>query len=103
MRCRSPYSPQVYSMIMDFGEAMVKSFDRELSGAVLITAIEEAAQLPLSTIMKYGSQALVDNLTNFLAEILELLRRGKAWKVGGLVPQVFSLAKGYRFKSRAAR
>ena len=57
----------------------------------------------LDAIRKEGSQALVDKLKDFHAEILDLLQRREAWKVGGPVPQLPLLTRGYRVLSRAAR
>src|SRR4051812_18234295 len=77
-RCPSPRTPQVHNLIMDFAGALVKSFNHELSGAALITVVEEVVKLLLSAIRKDGSRTLVDRLTNFLAEILEFFRQREA-------------------------
>src|SRR3954469_22278780 len=102
-RCRSPRTPQVHNLIMDLAGALVISFDPELSGAALMEAVEGAARPLLDAIRKEGSQALVNKLTGFLAEILDLLRRREAWKAGGPVPQFPLLTRGYQVLSRAAR
>ena len=94
-RCRSPRTPQVHNLIMDLAGALVISFDPDLSGEAAIAAVEKAVQPPLSAIKEGGSRSLVDRLTNFLAEILDLLRRREAWRVGGPGPQVLPIARAY--------
>ena len=77
-RHRTPYTPRVHTLIMDLAGALVVSLDPELSGTALLEAVKGAAQPLLDAIKKEGSQALVDKLNSFLAEILDLLQRKEA-------------------------
>lgn len=47
---RASRDPQVHYWIMDFKEAVTKSFDPEPSEEALISVVKEAAKIPLNAI-----------------------------------------------------
>lgn len=52
---QAPYDPRVHAWVLDFREALVKSFDSELSGEAFIAAVRVAAKIPLNTVRVAGN------------------------------------------------